>query len=201
MSTLVFPSEEALQLALTSGLVPSEVQSAPARYHRTAEGVLHVTPDVALTKAALKELTSLGVRALASHEAEAPRPVLCWAELIAPRRILLDAAPGGPVLFLPAEADALLPLAGEMLRLGCDRQEVCFAGGGKGHGAARRALLRAVAPPYFTLTGALDRTGGLRAFVPAVPGQHSVWVELGHTHPPNTWCPRHSSRWRPCPCR
>ena len=53
MSTLVFPSEEALQLALTSGLVPSEVQSSPARYHRTAEGVLHVSPDAALTRAAI----------------------------------------------------------------------------------------------------------------------------------------------------
>ncbi|MCP3142628.1 hypothetical protein [Pyxidicoccus xibeiensis] len=180
MSTLVFPSEEALRLALTSGLVPPEVQSAPARYRRTAEGVLHVTPGVALGKAAREALTSFGVSA---QDAEASTPVLCWAELIAPRRVPLDAAPVGPVLFLPSDAKALLPLAGEMLRLGCDRQEVCTAGGGKGHPDARRALLRAVAPPYFTLTGALDRTGGLRAFVPAVPGQHSVWVELGHTHP------------------
>lgn len=180
MSTLVFPSEEALQLALTSGLVPSEVQSSSARYRRTAEGVLHVTPEASLTKAALKELTSLGVR-VEGVESGGSAPVLCWAELLRPRRIPVDSAPGGPVLFLPERADALLPLAGEMLRLGCDRQEVCFAGNSKGD--TRRALLRAVAPPYFTLTGAMDHTGGLRAFVPAVPGQHSVWVELGHTHP------------------
>lgn len=180
MSTLVFPSEEALQLALTSGLVPSEVQASPARYRRTAEGALHVTPDAPLTKAALKGLTSLGIKAQDAEAADAA-PVLCWAELVRTRRVPVDSAPGGPVLFLPENADALLPLAGEMLRLGCDRQEVCFAGSAKGH--ARRALLRAVAPPYFTLTGALDHTGGLRAFVPAVPGQHSVWVELGHTHP------------------
>ncbi|WP_164016882.1 hypothetical protein [Pyxidicoccus trucidator] len=180
MSTLVFPSEEALQLALTSGLVPAEVQASPARYRRTAEGALFVTPDVSLSKAALKELASLGVRT-ETKEAGATSPVLCWAELIRSRSVPVDAAPGGPVLFLPAEASALLPLAGEMLRLGCDRQEVCFASGGKA--APQRALLRAVAPPYFTLTGALDHTGGLRAFVPAVPGQHSIWVELGTTHP------------------
>ncbi|QSQ27468.1 hypothetical protein JY651_22270 [Pyxidicoccus parkwayensis] len=180
MSTLVFPSEEALQLALTSGLVPPEVQSSPARYRRTAEGALHVTPDVAFTKAALKGLTSLGVKAR-DAEPDGAAPVLCWAELLRPRRVPVDSAPGGPVLFLPESAEALLPLAGEMLRLGCDRQEVCLAGSAKGD--ARRALLRAVAPPYFTLTGALDHTGGLRAFVPAVPGRNSVWVELGHTHP------------------
>ncbi|MFP2907820.1 hypothetical protein ACLESD_22785, partial [Pyxidicoccus sp. 3LFB2] len=142
MSTLLFPSEEALQLALTSGLVPAEVQASPARYRRTAEGALLVTPDVALSKAALKELASLGVRA-EGKLAGVTSPVLCWAELLRSRRIPVDAAPGGPVLFLPAEAHALLPLAGEMLRLGCDRQEVCFAGGGKE--AGHRALLRAVA--------------------------------------------------------
>jgi hypothetical protein len=181
MSTLVFPSEEALQLALTSGLVPPEVQAAPARYHRAADGALHVTPEVAPDKAALRRLASLGVR-VAKPEAGESAPVLCWAELVSSRRVAVDAAPTGPVLFLPADADALLPLAGEMLRLGCDRQEVCFASGGDG-GSGQRALLRAVAPPYFTLTGAMEPTGGLRAFVPAVPGQHSVWVELGHTHP------------------
>jgi hypothetical protein len=180
MSTLVFPSEEALQLALTSGLVPSEVQAAPARYRRSAEGALHVTPDASLTKATLKELAALGVR-LDGAQPGATSPVLCWAELVRSRRVPVDAAPAGPVLFLPAEANALLPLAGELLRLGCDRQEVCFASNGRG--APRRALLRAVAPPYFTLTGALDHTGGLRAFVPVLPGQPAVWVELGTTHP------------------
>ncbi|MBZ4415819.1 hypothetical protein [Myxococcus sp. RHSTA-1-4] len=181
MPTLVFPSEEALQLALTSGLVPSEVQAAPARYRRTAEGALHVTPEVSPGKAALQQLTSFGVR-VAKPDSGESAPVLCWAELISTRRVSVDAAPSGPVLFLPAAPEALLPLAGEMLRLGCDRQEVCFASHGSGD-SRQRALLRAMAPPYFTLTGALDHTGGLRAFVPAVPGQHSVWVELGHTHP------------------
>ncbi|NMO17224.1 hypothetical protein HPC49_13090 [Pyxidicoccus fallax] len=226
MSTLVFPSEEALQLALTSGFIPFETQAAPARYRRTAEGALHVTPDVAPGRAALQQLASLGVKVAkaeaagkavlqrlaslgarnaksgaeeaatgkaslqqraspgakgAKPDAGEPTPVLCWAELVSPRRVPVDAAPTGPVLFLPAAREALLPLAGEMLRLGCDRQEVLFASG-DGE-ASHRALLRAMAPPYFTLTGALDHTGGLRAFVPAVPGQHSVWVELGYTHP------------------
>jgi cellulose synthase operon protein C len=175
--TLVFPSQEALQLALTSSLVPSEVQAAPARFHRAAEGTLLVTSEVTLEQGQLKALLELGVRA-ERHEPALAAPVSCWAEVIAARRLKDTEAPGGPVLFLPEDEGALLPLAGEMLRLGCDRQELCLAEGR----AERRALLRAVAPPYFTLTRALERTGHLRAFVPAVPGQHSVWVELGYTH-------------------
>ncbi|NTX14105.1 hypothetical protein HUA76_25195 [Myxococcus sp. CA056] len=178
MSTLVFPTEEALHLALTSRLVPPEVQATPARYRRSAEGVLHVTSQAPLSKAVLAELATFGIKA----DAKAPRAedsVLCWAELLAPRRVPVESAPLGAVLFLPVDGNGLLSLAGELLRLGCDRQEVCFAEEKKG----QRALLRASAPPYFTLTGAMDRAGGLRAFVPAVPGQTSVWVELGHVHP------------------
>ncbi|HZI12109.1 MAG TPA: hypothetical protein VE153_17115 [Myxococcus sp.] len=180
MSTLVFPTLEALQLALTSGRIPAEVQAAPARYQRTAEGAFHVTPEVALRKAALEELSALGIRALKGGSDDGA-PVLCWAELVPARRVPLDGAPTGPVLFLPADVDAVLPLAGEMLRLGCDRQEVCLSARGRGNG--QRALLRTMGPPYFTLTAALDGTGGLRAFAPAVPGQLSVWVEVGFTHP------------------
>ncbi|WNZ64917.1 hypothetical protein QEG98_15470 [Myxococcus sp. MxC21-1] len=180
MSMLVFTSEEALHLALTSGLVPAEVQAAPARYHRTSDGALHVLPEVMPAKEVLAHLASLGVQVTRSHSKEAT-PVLCWAELVTARRVPLESAPTGPVLFLPPSADALLPLAGEMLRLGCDRQEVCFAQASGGSG--QRALLRAMAPPYFTVTSALDAAGPLRAFVPAVPGQHAVWVEVGYTHP------------------
>ncbi|GHG72657.1 hypothetical protein [Comamonas sp. JC664] len=177
MSMLVFTSEEALQLALTSGLIPAEVQAAPARYQRTPDGALHVLPEVMPEKDVLARLASVGVQVTRARAKDAT-PVLCWAELVTARPSSLERAPTGPVLFLPPNAEALLPLAGEMLRLGCDRQEVCFA-----RSTEQRALLRAVAPPYFTLTSALDATGPLRAFVPAVPGQHAVWVEVGYTHP------------------
>ncbi|MCE9667173.1 hypothetical protein LY474_05025 [Myxococcus stipitatus] len=178
MSTFVFPNEEVLQLALTSLIVPPEVQAAPARFHRAAEGALHVAPRVGLDAAVLERLGELGIRS-------APKPsrgwpeVGCWAELLAPRPQPLEGTPGGPVLFLPSEPEALLPLAGELLRLGCDRQEACFAR----KGARHASLLRAMSPPYFTLTRAMDPTGGLRAFVPAVPGRTDVWVELGYVHP------------------
>lgn len=180
MSMLVFTSEEALHLALTSGLVPAEVQAAPAHYHRAPDGALHVLPEVMPTKEALAHLASLGVQVTRTRANEVTQ-VRCWAELVRARHVPLESAPTGPVLFLPPSAEALLPLAGEMLRLGCDRQEVCFAQSSAGSG--QRALLRAMAPPYFTLTSALDATGPLRAFVPAVPGQHAVWVEVGYTHP------------------
>jgi hypothetical protein len=178
MPTLVFPSQEALQLALTSGLVPTEVQVAPARVHRTEEGGLLVTPEAPLARPKVKALGELGIRL----DKEAPRDgtaVSCWAELLPLRRTPSLDVPGGPVLFLPLDERELLPLAGELLRLGCDRQELCLAESGSGH----RALLRAAAPPYFTLTRAIDRLGGLRAFLPVTTGQHAVWMELGHTHP------------------
>jgi len=180
MSMLVFTSEGALQLALTSGLIPAEVQASPARFHRTPEGALHVIPGVMPGRDTLARLAHLGVQSERPRE-EGATPVLCWAELVKARRVPLERAPTGPVLFLPPSADALLPLAGELLRLGCDRQEVCLAR--STHHEDQRALLRAVAPPYFTLTHALDPTGPLRAFAPAVPGQHSVWLEVGFTHP------------------
>ncbi|MCP3102328.1 hypothetical protein LZ198_25995 [Myxococcus sp. K15C18031901] len=178
MSTLVFPSEEALQLALTSRIVPPEVQAAPARVHRTDAGELHVAPEVAVAKAVLTRLGELGIRP-APKSSRGGTEVSCWAEVLATRPAPLDGALGGAVLFLPSEPEALLPLAGELLRLGCDRQEACFAR----KGARQGALLRAMSPPYFTLTRAMDHAGGLRAFVPAVPGRTSVWVELGHVHP------------------
>lgn len=183
MSTLVFPTEEALHLALTSRLIPPEVQAAPAHHHRTPTGAVYVTPQKPLTKAVLAQLVSLGIRSEA-HTPHAESSALCWAELVPPRRVPVESAPSGAVLFLPKSADGLLPLAGELLRLGCDRQEACFAQAPGGDGGPRqRAMLRTQAPPYFTLTGAMDRMGGLRAFVPALPGQSSVWVELGHVHP------------------
>ncbi|WP_342381325.1 hypothetical protein NVS55_16840 [Myxococcus stipitatus] len=183
MSTLVFPTEEALHLALTSRLIPPEVQAAPAQHRRTADGAVYVTPQKPLPKPVLAQLGSLGIR---SEPAAPPgaSPALCWAELVPPRRVAVESAPSGAVLFLPKSAEGLLPLAGELLRLGCDRQEACFAQAPGGDGGPRqRAMLRTVGPPYFTLTGAMDRLGGLRAFVPAIPGQSSVWVELGHVHP------------------
>jgi hypothetical protein len=178
MPTLVFPSQEALQLALTSGLVPTEVQVAPARVHRTAEGGLLVIPEAPLARPKVKALAELGIR-LDKEESRGGMAVSCWAELLPLRRTPSLDVPGGPVLFLPADERELLPLAGELLRLGCDRQELCLAESGSG----RTALLRAAAPPYFTLTRAIDRMGGLRAFTPVIAGQHAVWMELGHTHP------------------
>ncbi|ATB37124.1 hypothetical protein CYFUS_002545 [Cystobacter fuscus] len=178
MPTLSFPTEEILRLALTSGLVPTEVQVARARVQRTGTGGLLVTPEAPLTRAQVKALGELGIR-LDEQASGDGAAVSCWAELLPVRRMPDLDVPIGPVLFLAAHERELLPLAGELLRLGCDRQELCLAGSG----SERRALLRAVAPPYFTLTRAIDRIAGLRAFAPVTAGSQGVWMELGHTHP------------------
>jgi hypothetical protein len=72
---------------------------------------------------------------------------------------------------------ALLEVCGELLRLGCDRQELGLTQG------PAHALLRVVEPPWYVLSRALDHLDGLRAFVPAPAGQEAVWVELGYQHP------------------
>src|SRR5262249_13082459 len=43
--------------------------------------------------------------------------------------------------------------------------------------------VRVVDPPTYTLVRAIDREGGLRAFVPDPAGQGAVWSEIGHHHP------------------
>src|SRR5262249_1476194 len=44
-------------------------------------------------------------------------------------------------------------------------------------------LLRAAAPPYYSLLRALDSATGVRAYAPSPKGQDRVWVEIGCEHP------------------
>ena len=48
MEAFVFPSEQALEVALTSGLVPVEVQGAPAQVGVGGDGTGQVAPSVPL---------------------------------------------------------------------------------------------------------------------------------------------------------
>ncbi len=82
MDSLIFPSEESLQVALRSGLVPAELQRTGAQISRLATGELELLPSVpvpALKKKALKEA---GVLERASSAVLTP--VSCWAAAIAP---------------------------------------------------------------------------------------------------------------------
>ena len=189
--SLLFPSEEALQVALLSGLVPPEVQAQPARAGRHGGGEVWVNPSEPLGRAALAALAEAGVTASASDD-EAGAQVGCWAEIVKPRRSRdFDGVParvgadragggkaaGGRVIFLLGDGGSMVELAAEMLRLGADRQE--YRWGRLGDRSV--ALLRVLEPPYFTLACAFDRARGLRAFLPSAV--KDVWIEIGHSHP------------------
>jgi len=197
---LRFPSEESLWVAITSAIVPEAVQARPARAWRdtSEEGGLFVAPEGPLPKAAV---TALGNAGVALHEVEPPpsaRAASFWAELVRPRRVgeptaakkkrdgggisssaKESGALDGPVLFVLAPGESsrrgALDLMGELLRLGCDRQEVRTVDG--------RAYVRAVAPPYYTAVRAIERADGIEAYLPATGGDSRVFVEIGWEHP------------------
>lgn len=165
---LRFPDLSVLTVALTSGLVPAEVAARPARVWREADGTVYVVPAVPLEPEVGRVLAAAGVPAVKAESGGVG--VVCWAEILPPRA---TGVPGDlpEVLFVVPDETSLLELAGELLRLGCDRQQLGAAG--------ERFLLRAIAPPYYTVARALDRVGGLRAFV----GRERVLTEIGWTHP------------------
>jgi hypothetical protein len=176
-NALMFPSSDALLVALTCGMVPGEVQATPVRYARGKSGVLALVPDARIPKDVLRALGAAGVelRALDAPLGQAR----CWGEVLEPRRISESQIDMQLVLFNLEGNEPLMQLAGELLRLGCDRQAYAI----QPNGAGLRALLRAAEPPYYTVASALDRGRHFTAFVPVRPAQEVVFVELGFTHP------------------
>lgn len=168
---LVFASEEALWAALTSGLVPESVCKTEALFRRTGEGALEVCPTVSISRADRARLVEAGVTTTRVDESEL-EAALCWPALLAPRPGELDESVRAALL-LCGGSTPLLDVAGELVRLGCERAGFQLLADG-------RAALRAYDPPYYTL--AADGAG-YRVFVPSPPDQERVWVELGHRHP------------------
>jgi len=162
---LRFDDEDVLLVALSSGWIPSEVAAAPAHVARV-DGAIVVAPSVPFSGAKLKQH---GVAATKLADGD---EVLAWPAAISVRRAPEAGLDAGTVTFLLPHASGVAHLAGELLRLGCDRLELRVIG--------ERALLRAVAPPFHTLTRALDRVDGLRVFRAVA---ERVLVELGFDHP------------------
>jgi hypothetical protein len=174
--SLHFNSEDALRAAITAGLVPSEIVDHAASVVRHAEGGLVVTTERPLSKAVLQPLLAAGV--VVTGPTGYAQPICCWAEALVPQRERDPEARTGVVLFVVPEGDALLEVAAELLRLGCDRQEFRSLTGKKG----TTGLLRVANPPYYTIMRALEGSE-VRAYLPTPAGQDLVWTEMGWEHP------------------
>lgn len=181
MPTLVFPNLEAFQLAITAGIVPEAVRLAPARGHIDAAGPVTVQTSAKLPGATLKALQSLGAASVKAPAAPLEIEGSCWLQLLPLRRTAqsLEYGDKTAVLFELTDEAQLPNLVGEMLRLGNDRQSFRYLD----QGNQRRALLRVMGPPYYSLLRALedhDHHAAPRAYVRQ--GER-VWVQVGYSHP------------------
>jgi hypothetical protein len=170
---LAFRDDEALRVVLMSGLCPPDVQARGAQVGRDPKGALILAPDAPLAAAALASLRAAGVIIDATLPADA-RAVRCWAEAIALERVPVTQTPSIVLLTTP-DRQGIIDLAAELLRLGCERQELLVTPNG--------GVLRAIDPPTYTIVRAIDREQGLRGFAPDPHGQETVWTEIGYRHP------------------
>ncbi len=175
-----FPDFETIRLAITTGLVPAEVASAPAEVsfdpdHRPAVKSAGGMPPKAMQNA----LKKVGVRPIKEHVGPV-QSVDCWPQLLPITKLagVPEVTSTTPVLFdLPSAEMAIVVT--EMLRLGNDRQSFRTVAGANGD----HVLLKVIGPPYYTLLRAIDKStqkgASVAAFIERAP---RVWVELGHDH-------------------
>lgn len=162
-----FSTLEAFRAVLSA--LPAALVASPVRAAR-AEGVVVVETDY--------DLGRLGAERVPALVGGAPRS--CWAEVL-PLLPLADDALAAMALFVVedhghvAAEEGALALAGELLRLGCDQQDLLLVP------SRSVAVLRVAGPPYYTLLRARDG-GDVRAFVPA----GGAWVQSGFAGPPAT---------------
>lgn len=172
----LFRDDEALRVVLTSGLAPLDAQAKGAKFVRDASGALILAPDHPMPASVVAQLRAAGIETDAKLPANA-RAIRSWAEAIALQKTVVPAIPSLVVLTTPS-TDGLIDLAAELLRLGCERQELLL---GSSHSGG--SVLRVTDPPTYTVMRALDRDDGMRVYAPDPPGQDIVWCELGYKHP------------------
>src|SRR5215468_5247276 len=120
---LKFPDLATLQLALTSSTVPPAVSQTSAVASFDGEQVW-VETNATLGRATQNALKKMGAQVCRSAGGGPAREVSSWLELL-PLRAEPDVLAGleqTPVLFDMPDGEQMARLAGEMLRLGNDRQ-------------------------------------------------------------------------------
>lgn len=171
MTAVAFPSEEALIAAITAELVTRDELSAPVRFWRDAERVW-VRPIDALSEDSQARLSELGAKPSNKRAPKRAKSGMSWLEAVPPMHVGEPTEPIAPVLFAIPDASAMLAAAGEMLRLGAERQR---------YRLGSVCLLLVDAPPYYTVVSALEPDSRRRAYRPT--GNEGVWMELGFAHP------------------
>ncbi len=154
------------EVALRSQVVPAKVQATPVRFGRAEGGIC-----VEVTRSLAKSLERAGFTRGGKVDSEAS----CWAEALPLQPAPEPELPMGTLLFTTSAQAGFLSLAGELMRLGCDRQQLCFYE----EEGRRRCVARVVEPPYYAVLKALDERSDIQAFVP----RGRVAVQLGRSHP------------------
>ncbi len=188
MTILAFRDLDAVGLAVAAGLVPPAVAAAPARLRRHPSGGgvgVAVEFDAKLTKKQLADLERVGAARADADPKASSEAVSSWLELLPLKRGELPPLTAQTAVLFELGSPSDLPLiAGEMLRLGNDRQSVrgLTLAGGSGES---KLLVRVVNPPYYTLIRALDpsSSGTERPLVAYLEAAPRVWVEAGYSHP------------------
>ena len=176
MSTWRFSNLHAFQAALSA--LPADVLGRPVRTGRVGDAVWVAIDDTEPAREVGRTLSAIGCTAEGKPQSEGSW-VSCWPEVLPMQRIGPPDSVSAALFVLdgPAHEQRALDLAAEMVRLGCDRQDLATVG--------NVTLLRASGPPYYTVLRALDGDTGapegerLRAFLSVA----QVWVEAGFTHP------------------
>lgn len=171
MRALRFRDAAALRVVLTSELCPTDVSSGAATVSREEDGSIILTPRRRLPKSVVTLLEMAGVT---PSNKSGGYPVSCWAEALPLEMHRPEKLPS-VVVFTTPTPGGLVDLSAELLRLGCERQEL--------QAGEELGVVRAVDAPTYTIVKAADREGDLRVYAPDPPGQESVLTELGYRHP------------------
>lgn len=179
--SFVFSSEDALLVALRTARI-RPLRGSTFRFWREDDGAIGVDLEKICSPSELQALRELGAKpAKTPAGAQQSRSFI---EVIRPRAAADAANPSYDptnIIFLAGEEKTMLELAGELLRLGCDRQSHSLQ---QTHThPTPRALIRAHHPPYYTIASALERSARVRAFTPVTGTNARVFIELGFEHP------------------
>lgn len=187
---VAFPSLKALELALAAGAIPPATAVSPVRATASLEGPVRLRPRKNLSRASLERIAFWGGAAVNDDDDDLTFEATCWAQLIPLAQESAQSKRKQPqpdaALFVLPDPKSVAALAGEMLRLGNDRQSVRTLPGdslapiGETLECSEQpvTLLRVVDPPYYTLQRAADE--GVSVFFERAPG---VWAAWGHRHP------------------